>query len=80
MKMHMDEHDSVNQVYNRQQKIRLQPTSRTSNTTIPYQLQHPEGTLNHPRPHPSQSNRKSLCAHHEQRHQSTGIEQTKKEK
>ena len=78
MKMHMDEHNSVHQVYNRQQKIRLQPTNRTSNTTIPYQLQHPQGTMHQPRPHPSQSHRKSLCAHHEQRHQSTGIEQTKK--
>ena len=80
MKMHMDEHNNVHQVYNKQQKIRLQPTNRTSNTTIPYQLQHPEGTMHQPRPHPSQSHRRSLCAHHEQRHQSTGIEQTKKEK
>ena len=53
MKMHMDEHNNVHQVYNRQQKIRLQPANRTSNTTIPYQLQHPEGTLHQLRPHPS---------------------------
>ena len=75
----MSEHNSVNQVYNKQQKIRLQPTNRTSNITIPYQLQHPEGTMHKPRPHPSQSHRRSLCAHHKQHHQSTGIEQTKNE-
>ena len=80
MKMHMDEHNSVHQVYNRQQKISLQPTNRTSNTTIPYQLQHPEGTMHQPRPHPFQSHRRSLCAHHKQQHQSAGIEQTKNEK
>ena len=79
MKMHMDEHNSVHQVYNKQQKIRLQPTNRTSNTTIPYQLQHPEGTMHQPRPHPSQSHRRNLCAHHKQQLQSTGIEQTKNE-
>ena len=69
------EHNSVHQVYNK--KIRLQHTNRTSNTTIPYQLQHPEGTMHHPRPHPFQSHRRTLCAHHKQQHQSTSIEQTK---
>ena len=61
-------------------KLDYNPLTEQVIQTIPYQLQHPEGTLHHPRPHPSQSHRKSLCAHHEQRHQSTGIEQTKKEK
>ena len=75
----MTEHNSVHQVYNNNKKIRLQHTNRTSNTTIPYQLQHPEGTMHQPRPHPSQSHRRTLCAHHKQQHQSTGIEQTKNE-
>jgi hypothetical protein len=79
MKMHMTEHNTVHQVYNNNKKIRLQHTNRTSNTTIPYQLQHPEGTMHQPRPHPSQSHRRTLCAHHKQQHQSTGIEQTKNE-
>ena len=35
--------------------------------------------MHQPRPHPSQSHRRTLCAHHKQKHQSTGIEQTKNE-
>ena len=35
--------------------------------------------MHHPRPHPSQIHRRTLCAHHKQQHQSTGIEQTKNE-
>ena len=35
--------------------------------------------MHQPRPHPSQSHRRTLCAHHKQQHQSTGIEQTKNE-
>ena len=75
----MTEHNTAHQVYNNNNKIRLQHTNRASNTTIPYQLQHPEGTMHQPRPHSFQSHRRTLCAHHKQQHQSTSIEQTKNE-
>ena len=79
MKMHMTEHNTAHQVYNNNKKFRLQHTNRTSNTTIPYQLQYLEGTMHQPSPHPSQSHCRNLCAHHKQQLQSTGIEPTKNE-